>query len=98
MPVNDSNKTWFLFEDQTIGLPLFADLVNQGKTSGQIKAIMQEAKELNKIDNKLYSNKRQSTNNFDDKLYYQQPFFDILVAYNAEDFIDKCIKIKDKED
>ncbi len=35
-----SNREWFLFEDQTIGLPMIADLVNQGYSSEKISEMI----------------------------------------------------------
>lgn len=87
---NDPNQQWwFLFEDQTVGLPLITDLVNQGKTSGQIKSIIKEAKDLVDISNKL------SVNNEAEYIGYESPYFDIMEAsYGIDKFIDNCIKIK----
>lgn len=43
--IDDNNREWFLYEDQTIGLPLVADLCAQGKTKSQIQALAKEASE-----------------------------------------------------
>ncbi len=43
--ITGSDREWFLIEDQTIGLPTVADLVNQGKTKQEIKSLIKEAKE-----------------------------------------------------
>lgn len=37
---HESLKDWFLWEDQTIGLPMIADLVNQGYTTKQINKLI----------------------------------------------------------
>ena len=80
MPWEDK-KEWFLYEDQTIGLPLIADLVNQGKTSGQIKSLINDAKLVNEFDEETHN-------------YYNQPYFDLLESYDVDKFIDDCIAIK----
>lgn len=36
----NSNREWFLYEDQTIGLPTIADLINQGYTSKQVSKLI----------------------------------------------------------
>lgn len=36
----ESNRDWFLFEDQTIGLPMIADLVNQGYSAKQVSKMI----------------------------------------------------------
>lgn len=35
-------REWFLWEDQTIGLPMVADLVNNGYTANQVKKLVDE--------------------------------------------------------
>lgn len=35
-------REWFLWEDQTIGLPMVADLVNKGYTANQVKKLVDE--------------------------------------------------------
>lgn len=36
----ENNRDWFLFEDQTIGLPMIADLVNQGYSAKQVSKMI----------------------------------------------------------
>ena len=55
----DSLRAWFLFEDQTIGMPMVADMINNGYTADQvekmIKIVHRELDNLNDDDwRKLY--------------------------------------------
>lgn len=39
---DDDKKDWFLYEDQTVGLPVIADLINRGYTSKQVGNLIDE--------------------------------------------------------
>lgn len=42
--ITDNDREWFVYEDQTIGLPTIADLVIQGKSKEQIKDLIKATK------------------------------------------------------
>ena len=93
---NDKDwKDWFVYEDQTIGLPHIADLVNQGKTRSEIIQILDKAC---KADN----------DNYYDSPDFNEPVANLAEsgwrnggAYGKsriEEFIDNCIEVKKDED
>lgn len=45
-PKNKSNKDWFLYEDQTIGLPSLADMAMRGYSKDQIKDVISKSKDV----------------------------------------------------
>lgn len=79
--VNDSNREWFLIEDQTIGLPTIADLVNQGYNKNQIQSLIKEA-----------ATAKVPKNIEEDGMFELLEGGEQLI-YARKDFIDKCIEI-----
>ena len=53
--ITNSDRNWFVWEDQTIGLFTVADLVRQGKSKSQIKSMIEAAYDSSN-DDKYYSN------------------------------------------
>ena len=49
-PLEEGWDDWFLFEDQTFGMPQIADLANKGKTKDEIKQIIKDCQEYSKND------------------------------------------------
>lgn len=47
-PNNDADKQWFLFEDQTVGLPQIADMALRGKSKDEIEAAINDAQKVNR--------------------------------------------------
>ena len=84
-------RDWFLYEDQTIGLPMLADLVNQGKTSGQIKKLQDDARIVQKYD--MMKSKLNNDDSWKDTSY-GEPYFDLIDSFNSDKYIEECIKIK----
>lgn len=78
---------WFVFEDQTIGLPTVADLVNQGYSKDQILKLIKGADLLNsKEDEYLLDN--------------VSGVWDLREGFRGNEnsgFLDACIKIHNKE-
>ena len=80
--IDDNNREWFLYEDQTIGLGTVADLVSQGKSKSQIKALAKEASEA--PSDKYY-----------DPGYFE--LADLSGTSTLDKFIDACQEVvKDK--
>lgn len=77
------NREWFLFEDQTIGLPTIADMVNHGKTKEEIKTAIDDAK-------KVYYSESYMKNP-------APGVFDLAESYQPDEFIDNAIKIKSQK-
>lgn len=77
------DREWFLFEDQTIGLPMIADLANQGYTS----------KEISDFVDKIESAYEDDRKNID---AYSEPYFSILEGNRKDgylkEFADACEK------
>lgn len=80
---------WFLFEDQTYGMPQIADLANQGKTKDQIKQILKDCVDFTIHDDDdefteipgVYS------------LYLFNEEADYMPFGNADSFIDACVDV-----
>ncbi len=49
-PLDEDWGDWFLFEDQTFGMPQIADLANKGKTKEEIKQIIKDSVEFMRDD------------------------------------------------
>lgn len=87
-PKNEDDKWWFLYEDQTIGLPLIADMVRQGYSKKQIYDMIDEA------DNSWYDNYEDAPNGYfelSNNVYSKKQGY-------LDGYVDACIKIKKKED
>ena len=87
----ESLKDWFLWEDQTIGLPMIADLVNQGYTT----------KQINKLIDICESKKKDwYTMNADEKLENEQAniaMFDVHYGNYKnllKEFAQECEQVK----
>ena len=78
--ITSNDREWFLYEDQTIGLGMIADLVNQGKSKNEIKSMLSQALDS---DDEYYN---ESYFNFAEGSGYDINGFD--------KFIDACIEIK----
>lgn len=78
--ITSNDREWFLYEDQTIGLGMIADLVNQGKSKNEIKSMLSQALDS---DDEYYND---SYFNFIEGSGYDIDGFD--------KFIDACIEIK----
>lgn len=84
--IDDNLRSWFVFEDQTIGLTTISDMVNQGYSKKEIVNTINEASEL------PYEYA------YDDKIFQlRENGPDRLGKYYNEDFIDACIEIRDEQ-
>ena len=54
--IHEGNRDWFLYEDQTIGLPMIADLVNQGYSAKQVSKMIDIVNEAYDYDLKMSGN------------------------------------------
>lgn len=86
--IDDDNREWFLYEDQTVGLPMVADLVSQGKSKQTIKNLVEYVdKATDKDSSKIY-----------DHGYFE--LSDLVYANKTGDldkYIDACQEVvKDK--
>ena len=43
-------REWFLWEDQTIGMPIVAELINKGASAKEVKSMINDAKESYDVD------------------------------------------------
>lgn len=83
-------REWFLWEDQTIGLPMVADLVNKGYTANQVKKLVDELEKNSDYDI-AYSEKPSSLST---------AMFDVIEgnwSNRLKGFADACESVK-KED
>lgn len=83
-PDSESDQFWFLVEDQTIGLPLISDLVNQGKSKAEIMDMFETANKTPILAPRIYD----------------PGFFEFSELYEPElpTFIDACIEAKKAQD
>ena len=76
-PTDKGNKMWFLYEDQTIGLPSIADMAMRGYSKDQIRDLIDKSKDI-------------CTNDPDED--YPGVCFDLAEGYKlnafANDFVD----------
>lgn len=80
-PTND-NIEWFLWEDQTLGMPTVADLANQGYSAKQIKSLIAA---VNAMDSdEIYSDNT------------PPGYFGLRNYYGNDNFIDNCVKYRQK--
>lgn len=92
----NSNREWFLYEDQTIGLPTIADLVNQGYTPEQVSKL---ADRVNRRADDYYDELDSSSSMFTTKT--ERDVFGITdSSWNDENkkFAEACYKIKNGKD
>lgn len=83
-------REWFLWEDQTIGLPMVADLVNKGYTANQVKKLVDELEKNSDYDI-AYSEKPSSLS---------VAMFDVMEGNwnnTLKGFADACESIKKDE-
>ena len=87
---DDDDRSWFIYEDQTIGLHAIADLVNHGKSKEKILSLISKAFEIESLD--LY---------LDDSSYVPGTFELAENSYwrtgddkTISEFIDACIAVK----
>lgn len=85
-----SNRKWFLFEDQTIGMPSVANMIANGKTAKQVETIIKTAE-------KISGDEYPDTKEYE---HYQTIIFD---AYNGNynnklvDFAKECEKVNNSQ-
>lgn len=78
-------RTWFLYEDQTIGKPEIAAMTNRGYKASEIKELINAAKSSG------------SSYDFDMNTQFAQQFrFGAEEGYNLDQFVDSCAEIKKK--
>ena len=89
--IDKGDKDWFLYEDQTTGLPQVADLVRQGKTKDQIMNIIDKANTSYGAASAFKSTQSYipGTGALAEAHGYRQS--------SIEEFIDACIEIKKVE-
>ena len=73
---------WYLWEDQTIGMPTVSDLANQGYSAKQIKSMVTAARNMD--HNEIYS---------DDA---PPGYFGLNEGYFGDKFIEACVKNRQK--
>lgn len=90
------DRSWFVLEDQTFGMPQVAYLASIGKTNKEIKEIISANRDLEKANNGY-------TEQFEYKDYFEaektKPYKTNWYLYNAtndairDDYINKCVEI-----
>ena len=88
--INKNNRDWFVYEDQTRGMPIIADLANMGYNSKEIQNIINVTYNTNPKyipeDSRSFFDLRYFGRDLDpDKKQYADP--------KAKDYIDECVKI-----
>jgi hypothetical protein len=86
-PFDNSDMTWFLFEDQTIGMPQVAAMINRGFKGKQIKEMMTRIEDVSP-----YDLPEEGLSNFTKDFV-----FGTREGGNLSNFIDSCEKVKDYE-
>lgn len=86
-PFDNSDMTWFLFEDQTIGMPQVAAMINRGFKGKQIKEMMTRIEDVS-----TYDLPEEGLSNFTKDFV-----FGAREGGNLSNFIDSCEKVKDYE-
>lgn len=81
-----SNREWFLFEDQTIGMPTVADLISQGYTSKEVKKLIDELD--TNYDHDLVK---------DEESTLSITMFQVRNGDDLKAFADECEKVKAQE-
>jgi len=83
--IQNSDRWWFICEDQTIGLATVADLANKGKTKDQIKKVIDDCRSVYRnID---YEDQDKTG------LKFNKGIFQLAEGHPSDDYIDECIKI-----
>ena len=82
--IDDSTRWWFLFEDQTVGMAAIADMVNQGYTADECKALIEES---DKIYRRSYSGETD----------IPTVCFELANGGDLNGFAEECEKVKNKE-
>lgn len=83
-PFSNQDMAWFLYEDQTIGKPEIAAMINRGYKSEEIKKMINKVNEVSYYDMPEHYD---FANSF---------AFGATEGYNLEKFIDACEKINSK--
>ncbi len=82
---NENLREWFLYEDQTIGLPTVAHLINKGHSAKEIKNFIHKVNdEYSRTEDRKKSH----------QMY--EKYFDILQGEGLDEFADACEKTKKK--
>lgn len=89
-----SNWEWFLFEDQTIGLPQIADLANKGLSSREIKIVTSLATRAYKNSNyyPYGSNEKDPNDNLS-----ADAIWSLNEGKPSSEFIDACVNYVNKK-
>lgn len=82
-PNPEPHREWFIFEDQTIGMHMVADLINQGYTSKEVKKLIDEL-DANYDYNTAMSGESAMTN----------AMFQVREGYQLKEFAEECEKVK----
>ena len=83
-PFSPDHLSWFWYEDQTIGMPIIAALIDNGISRNKLSSMMKDAKAKNPYDEK--------TQKLDD--FSQELIFAMREGYVGDDFINACYEIK----
>ena len=88
VPGDNNSREWFLYEDQTIGLAMVADLINQGYTAKQVSDLISicESSGLSYYDS--YEGNLSS--------HAGKAMFEIEEGYRGSTFANECEKVKNK--
>lgn len=83
--IQNSDRWWFICEDQTIGLATVADLANKGKTENQIKKIIDDCSSVYR--NTDYEDQDKTG------LKFNKGIFQLAEGHPSDDYIKECVRI-----
>lgn len=87
---DNGDRSWFMWEDQTLGLPDIAYLYTKGYSKDYIKGMLKYGKE------KMYNLSDEDYENFRDK--YPATSFVINEYHDGDKYIDSLFELKDSQD
>lgn len=87
---DNGDRNWFMWEDQTLGLPDIAYLYTKGYSKDYIKGMLKYGKE------KMYNLSDEDYENFRDK--YPATSFVINEYHDGDKYIDSLFELKDLQD
>lgn len=91
-PDDENHREWFLIEDQTIGQPAVAYLINKGYKSSEVKQLIKDADSANRGSDYI---KRNANEGFVDDFIFTASYGNYKGI--LEEFADEAQKIYDQE-
>ena len=94
--IDDYDREWFMFEDQTLGLMTVADMVNRGKSKDQVKKAIDAA---DSVTYDFYDDPHLSRDGSNSTIFSLQEAADGAMTYSSKygekkNFLDACYEVK----